>query len=90
MVDVADDGQECADDDDDEGFVEGSVEPEHERDGMQTKGKRREGGLCSREPGPWGQQAPKEGLPPQTVVTRVIRELEDDFTHYKRLSWRPS
>jgi hypothetical protein len=26
-----------------------------------------------------------QGLPPQTVVTRVIRELEGDFTHYKRL-----
>lgn len=22
-------------------------------------------------------------LPPQTVITRVLRELEDDFTHYK-------
>ncbi|CAK5269805.1 unnamed protein product [Mycena citricolor] len=27
--------------------------------------------------------ARKAGLPPQTLVTRVIRDLEDDFTHYK-------
>lgn len=26
----------------------------------------------------------RAGLPPQTVAMRVIRELEDDFTHYKR------
>ncbi|KAJ7212269.1 hypothetical protein GGX14DRAFT_448485 [Mycena pura] len=26
---------------------------------------------------------PKAGLPPQTLVTQVIRELEDDFIHYK-------
>lgn len=25
----------------------------------------------------------QEKLPPQTVLTRVLRELEDDFTHYK-------
>ena len=25
----------------------------------------------------------REGLPPQTVLTRVLRELEDDFAHYK-------
>lgn len=24
-------------------------------------------------------------LPPQTILTRVVRELEDDFTHYKAL-----
>lgn len=26
----------------------------------------------------------REHLPPQTVLARVLRELEDDFTHYKR------
>ncbi|KAG6872828.1 hypothetical protein C0995_006128 [Termitomyces sp. Mi166 len=31
----------------------------------------------------WRLRAQREGLPPQTVVARVIRELEDDFTHYK-------
>jgi hypothetical protein len=24
-------------------------------------------------------------LPPQTVLARVLRELEDDFTHFKSL-----
>jgi hypothetical protein len=27
--------------------------------------------------------AARRGLPPQTVLARVLRELEDDFTHYK-------
>jgi hypothetical protein len=27
--------------------------------------------------------ATRRGLPPQTVLARVIRELEDDFSHYK-------
>ena len=26
---------------------------------------------------------PRDRLPPQTVLVRVLRELEDDFTHYK-------
>lgn len=26
---------------------------------------------------------PKDRLPPQTVLMKVLRELEDDFTHYK-------
>jgi len=30
------------------------------------------------------QQQGSSSLPPQTIVARVIRELEDDFTHYKR------
>lgn len=70
---------------DDEGFVEGSEEPEHPRGGMKkSNGKQHVHVTFSREPGPWRQQAQREGLPPQTVVARVIRELEDDFTHYKR------
>jgi hypothetical protein len=83
--DGADDEGHEAENDEDEGFVEGSEEPEHQ--GTRPKysnGKRREHVTFAREPGPWRQQAEKEGLPPQTVVARVIRELEDDFTHYKR------
>jgi hypothetical protein len=38
----------------------------------------------SQDPSHWRQAGRKHGLPPQTVVARVIRELEDDFTHYKR------
>jgi len=30
-----------------------------------------------------GGYAHREGLPPQTVLTRVLMELEDDFAHYK-------
>lgn len=30
-----------------------------------------------------GGYVQREGLPPQTVLTRVLRELEDDFAHYK-------
>lgn len=29
------------------------------------------------------QRASDDNLPPQTVLARVLRELEDDFTHYK-------
>lgn len=36
-----------------------------------TKGKERE------------RPAEDDRLPPQTVLVRVLRELEDDFTHYK-------
>jgi hypothetical protein len=81
----ADEDGDEAENDEDEGFVEGSEEPEHQ--GTRSKnsnGKRREHVTFAREPEPWRQEAEKEGLPPQTVVARVIRELEDDFTHYKR------
>jgi len=30
-----------------------------------------------------GGYVQREGLPPQTVLVRVLRELEDDFAHYK-------
>lgn len=75
------DEAERMDDEEDEGFVEGADELEHQ--GADTKGKQTV--TFSQEPGPWRQRAQREGLPPQTVVARVIRELEDDFTHYKRL-----
>ncbi|KIM35865.1 hypothetical protein M413DRAFT_32104 [Hebeloma cylindrosporum] len=39
----------------------------------------------SQDPSHWRQAGRKHGLPPQTVVARVIRELEDDFTHYKSI-----
>ncbi|KAG8816364.1 hypothetical protein FRC19_000427 [Serendipita sp. 401] len=29
--------------------------------------------------------AERRGIPPQTVLARVLRELEDDFTHYKSI-----
>lgn len=72
------------DEEEDEGFAEGSEGLEHEQTLRDRRGKHRDHVTFSHEPGPWRQQARKEGLPPQTVVARVIRELEDDFTHYKR------
>ena len=49
-----------------------------------SKGKQREHVSFSQDPAHWHRVGRKGGLPPQTVVARVIRELEDDFTHYKR------
>ena len=38
-----------------------------------------EGGIMARE----RRLQEREGGPPQTVLMRVVRELEEDFTHYK-------
>ncbi|TCD64523.1 hypothetical protein EIP91_003990 [Steccherinum ochraceum] len=38
------------------------------------------------QPFAWsGDGLAEDRLPPQTVLTRVLRELEDDFTHYKAI-----
>jgi hypothetical protein len=72
--------QEAESEDEDEGFAEGDeVELERERE-LKRAGKRRE----VDDGDNYEAVAQKAGLPPQTVVARVIRELEDDFTHYKR------
>lgn len=67
-------GNQAREQDDDEGFVEGSEElderPQLGREARRN-GKQREGG-------------PSTKLPPQTVLARVIQEMEDDFGHYKR------
>ena len=88
--DENEDGQE-----EDEGY-EGSEGTDVDRNG---KGKERERGESERErerqfvvsfsedPSHWRQAGRKHGLPAQTVVARVIRELEDDFTHYKRCAF---
>ena len=69
----------------DEGFGEGSEEAaDMDRVPKDNKGKQRDYVIFSKDPGRWRQVGRREGLPPQTVVARVIRELEDDFTHYKR------
>ncbi|THH14555.1 hypothetical protein EW146_g5788 [Bondarzewia mesenterica] len=62
--------------DDDEGFAEGS----EENAGL-AKGKMPEG--VARDLNFLKQDAAEGRLPPQTVLMRVLRELEDDFTHYK-------
>ena len=60
---------------DDEGFAEGEDDdvrtgPAFTLEGGRDKGK--------------GKEQATDRLPPQTVLSRVIRELEDDFTHFKR------
>lgn len=64
---------------DDEGFAEGPEDDgrvANPRRGDERKDKGRE-----REQ--W-RDVDRERAPPQTVLARVLRELEDDFTHYKR------
>ncbi|KAJ7071857.1 hypothetical protein B0H15DRAFT_85369 [Mycena belliarum] len=69
----------AAESDEDEGFAEGEDDVESERVWKQRRaGKQREPLDVNYE-----AAARKAGLPPQTIVARVIRELEDDFTHYK-------
>ncbi|KIM72446.1 hypothetical protein PILCRDRAFT_829734 [Piloderma croceum F 1598] len=66
-------------DDEDEGFVEGpNVQ-------FRGKGKQREHVMFSQDPTQWRWDGERAGLPPQTVLARVLRELEDDFTHYKSI-----
>ncbi|KAJ7696012.1 hypothetical protein B0H17DRAFT_1270306 [Mycena rosella] len=67
---------EEASSDEDEGFVEGEED-------MEARNQKRAGKQREPDDGNYEAVARKAGLPPQTVVARVIRELEDDFTHYK-------
>ncbi|KAH9065544.1 hypothetical protein EDB87DRAFT_1596529 [Lactarius vividus] len=55
----------------DEGFEEGSI----------ADGERGHGATINLDFLDKGSRSDK--LPPQTVLVRVLRELEDDFTHYK-------
>ncbi|EAU85851.2 hypothetical protein CC1G_05068 [Coprinopsis cinerea okayama7 len=64
---------EDEEDEDDEGFAEGSDD---------AHGGRARAGV-STDPNAYRNAGRKAGLPPQTVVMRVVRDLEDDFTHYK-------
>jgi hypothetical protein len=61
-----------SDHEDDEGFVDGSGEEQQVLHGPCNKRKQNE-----------GSRKGTIGLPPQTILARVVRELEDDFTHYK-------
>ncbi|KAF8672534.1 hypothetical protein AX14_005551 [Amanita brunnescens Koide BX004] len=68
----------------DEGFADGSSEDGPAvHGGRKDKGKQRAVGF--EEVREMAETAGESGLPPQTVVTRVIRELENDFTHYKSI-----
>ena len=77
--------EEEEEEEEDEGFAEGWDDVPAP---AEFKGKQRDIGpghvTFSENPAYWREAGQKEGLPPQTVVMRVIRELEDDFTHYKR------
>ncbi|PFH53357.1 hypothetical protein AMATHDRAFT_1416 [Amanita thiersii Skay4041] len=75
--------QRASSGDDDEGFAEGSPEDEHTQTNRGKKGKER--AIDFEEVREMARQSSRMGLPPQTIVTRVIRELEDDFTHYKSI-----
>ena len=55
----------------DEGFEEGSI----------ADGERGQGATINLDFLDKGSRS--DNLPPQTVLVRVLRELEDDFTHYK-------
>ena len=68
-------------DDEDDGFAEDPDAPRVPRD----KGKRHEHVTFSQDPRQRRPDGGRERLPPQTVLARVLRELEDDFTHYKGL-----
>jgi hypothetical protein len=68
--------EDADEEDEDEGFVEGTH--------VQSKGKQREHVASSQDPTQWRRDGERDGLPLQTVLARVLRELEDDFTHYKR------
>ncbi|KAG7442993.1 uncharacterized protein BT62DRAFT_904157 [Guyanagaster necrorhizus] len=57
--------------DEDEGFAEGS-------EGVEDNGRR---AMPSTSAPP--RVPTTKGVPPQTVLMKVIRELQDDFTHYK-------
>jgi hypothetical protein len=62
--------------DGDEGFGEGSVKEDGE-------GRKSSQGAAAVNLDFLNRESRDGHLPPQTVLVRVLRELEDDFTHYK-------
>ncbi|KAH9480153.1 hypothetical protein JR316_0006750 [Psilocybe cubensis] len=71
----------------DEGYEgsEGAAPARDSGSGNNGKGKQREYVAFSEDIRHWQRVGQTYGVPPQTVVARVIRELEDDFTHYKSI-----
>ncbi|TFY70332.1 hypothetical protein EVG20_g2673 [Dentipellis fragilis] len=70
--------------DDDEGFAEGSDDGNLYETHDSGKGKGRDTAAPQAENLEFlRKDGSKDRLPPQTVLVRVLRELEDDFTHYK-------
>jgi Centrosome localisation domain of PPC89 len=69
--------------DEDEGFEEGDHDHEVRVGGGWSS--------SAANPNVYSKAGQKKGaVPPQTVVMRVVRDLEDDFTHYKRFVLPPS
>lgn len=62
--------------DEDEGFSE---------DRTRSKSPR----TISLDPEQWRRDGLRADLPPQTVLARALRELEDDFSHFKRYAYFP-
>ncbi|KAF9049540.1 hypothetical protein BDZ89DRAFT_1242391 [Hymenopellis radicata] len=75
-VHAAEDEQE-----EDEGFAEGSEEMD--QDVVRPRSGSGAGTQMPSSRAAFAGHGTKNGVPPQTVLMRVIRELEDDFTHYK-------
>ncbi|KAF6747965.1 hypothetical protein DFP72DRAFT_972051 [Ephemerocybe angulata] len=71
--------------DDEEEEEEGDRERAEERRTRRGSGEvtEREIEEVPNDPSYFRRVGSRAGLPPQTVAMRVIRELEDDFTHYK-------
>ncbi|EGN98104.1 hypothetical protein SERLA73DRAFT_182971, partial [Serpula lacrymans var. lacrymans S7.3] len=74
--------------DNDEGFHEGSESDAHQHGdtgvGAKDKGKQLEHDALQSY-GSYEELCSRDALPPQTVLSRVLRELEDDFAHYKSI-----
>jgi hypothetical protein len=62
----------------DEGFVEGSEDGVESGPGPKNRSKGKQ-----REHAETVEDATRDRPPPQIVLVRVVKELEDDFTHYK-------
>ncbi|KAJ3784799.1 hypothetical protein GGU10DRAFT_19536 [Lentinula aff. detonsa] len=73
---------EASEEDEDEGFAEGSEEVDQGYARTRSVREIKMEGK-QRDLGPRDSHEQRKHLPQQTVLTRVIRELEDDFTHYK-------
>ncbi|KAG9223886.1 hypothetical protein CCMSSC00406_0007748 [Pleurotus cornucopiae] len=69
--------------DEDEGFEEGEEEDPRRR--VDANGKTPAAHGQPSAPQRQRPETSRDPLPPQTTLTQVIRELEDDFTHYKSI-----
>ncbi len=73
---------EIGQEEEDEGFAEGSEEMD--QDAVRPRSGSGAGSRVPPSRAAFAGYGTSNGVPPQTVLMKVIRELEDDFTHYKR------